>query len=111
LSENSAFWAYQQLDTLSLLRYRNIHQDIRSTLDPIEKEAFESQDGVEMKALGLYKADPRKAQEYLTGYSDALAARAEHSARELFKALMAKYRDGYPETNAGADWLRILSGK
>jgi dipeptidase len=111
LSDDSAFWAYQRLDTLSLLRYRDIHRDVRSTLDAIENEAFESRDRVEKKAADLYKANPREAQEFLTGYSDTLAVRAEHSARDLFNVLMAKYRDGYPETGVDEDWLKILSRK
>jgi dipeptidase len=111
LSDNSAFWAYQRLDTFSLLRYRDIHRDIRSTLDAIENEAFENRDRVEKKALDLFKTNPSEAGSFLTIYSETLAVKAERSARELFDVLVAKYRDGYPETEVGNDWLRILSGR
>lgn len=110
-SDNSAFWAYQQLDTLSLLRYRDIHRDIRSALDAIENEAFENRDSVEKKALATFKENPGEARTSLTLYSELLAIKAEHRARELFNELIAKYRDGYPDTEVGDDWLKLLSRK
>jgi dipeptidase len=109
LSDQSAFWAYQRLDTLSLIRYRDIHKDIRSALDPIEEEAFGAQASIEKKAAALFKSNPLKARAVLTRYVENMTLKAEHSARELFDTLSAKYRDGLPETTLGEDRLKILS--
>jgi dipeptidase len=109
LSDESAFWAYQRLDTLSLVRYRDIHKDIRSALDAIENEGFEIQESVEKQAVELYRANPDEARAFLTKHAEDLALRAEHSARELFDVLSAKYRDGLPQTVVEDDWLKSLS--
>jgi dipeptidase len=109
LSDQSAFWSYQRLDTLSLIRYRDIHRDIRSTLDAIEKEAFGNQGGVEKRAAALFKSDPKEARAFLTWYVEDLALKAERSAQELFNILSAKYRDGSPAPTVSEDWLKNLS--
>ena len=109
MSGDSAFWTYQRLDTLSLLRYRDIHKDIRAALNPVEDEAFAGQETIEKEALALYKSNPLEAREFLTSRSEELALSAERTARELFDLLMAKYRDGMPVTTVGGDWLKFLS--
>ena len=109
MSSDSAFWTYQRLDTLSLLRYRDMHKDIRARLDSIEEEAFASQGAIERKALALYKSNPLEAREFMTSRAEELALRAERAARDLFDLLMAKYRDGMPPATVGEDWLKFLS--
>jgi dipeptidase len=109
LSDQSAFWAYQRLDTLSLTRYRDIHKDIRSTLDSIEEEAFGAQGSVEKKAAALFQINQQEARAFLTRYVADRAIRAEESARELFNVLSAKYRDGLPAATVEEDWRKILS--
>jgi len=109
MSGDSAFWTYQRLDTLSLLRYRDVHKDVRAVLDAIEEEAFAGQGAMEKRALALYKSSSLEAREFLTGRSEDLALKAESAARELFDLLMAKYRDGMPATTVGEGWLKFLS--
>jgi dipeptidase len=111
LSDRSAFWVYQRLDTLSLARYRDMHKDIRSALNAIEDEAFQGQDSMEKEALALYQDDPEQAREFLTKRASALALKAQNSARELFDVLSARYRDGLPRTILGDDWLRSLCNR
>jgi dipeptidase len=106
LSDRSAFWAYQRLDTLSLTRYRDIHKDIRSALNAIEDEAFRAQDSMEKEALALYLKNPEQAREFLTKRASDLALKAQNSARDLFDVLSARYRDGLPRAIVGDDWLR-----
>lgn len=111
LSDGSAFWAYQLLDSFSLIRFSQIHQEIRSIFDPIEDHEFIDQQKIEMKAVELYRQNPRLAEEYLTQYSLECATKALNAAKDMFYAMVARYRDGYPATTVSREWKELLNNK
>jgi len=108
-SEEAAWWYFQAIDTFSWLRYNEIHKDVRKTFGVIEQEAFSAQLDIEKKAVELYESHPDAANEYLTKCSHDYAQRAERAARDLFYALIVKYRDGMPITTVSEEWIKRLN--
>lgn len=71
-SNKSARWAIDFVDNLANLSFQNISEDVREVRDPFEERIFNNQSKIEVEALKLYKKNPKKAQEYLTNYSNGL---------------------------------------
>jgi len=110
-SPESARWYFQAIDTISWLRYNEIHADVRAVFGPMEDKMFAIQAGIEKRAMELHRIEPLLARDFLTEYSGDRALEAEQAARELFYMLLAKYADGRPRTRVGREWLDILNGK
>jgi len=71
-SDKSARWAIDFVDNLANLKFQPIAEDVRKVRTPFENKMFENQKTIEEEALKLYKKNPKKAQEYLTNYSNGL---------------------------------------
>ncbi len=110
-SPDSARWYFQAIDTLSWLRYNEVHADVREAFGPIEEKMFRMQPGIEKQALEMHGIEPLLAKDFLTKYSADCALNAENAARELFYMLLAKYADGRPRTEVSGAWLEILNKK
>jgi len=68
-----AWWAFRRVSQLALFRWQPMSQGIAKVWTEIENGAFAEQAKIEEEALRLYKQDPAKAQEYLTGYCVKMA--------------------------------------
>lgn len=62
-------WIVQAIDTFSMLKYNQMHADVRLVFDEMENEQFEQQPKIEKVAAELYKQDPNLARDFLTRYS------------------------------------------
>lgn len=121
-SSDSAWWWFQALDTISQVRYNEIHSTIRESFDAFEKAEFEAQKDVEQQALNLYYQGPFTSNlinpasgrpfssytEYLTYYSSSKAEEAKNLAQDMFFSILLKYRDGLPRTTVSSDWMELL---
>ncbi len=78
-SAAKAFWL---LGYLADNDYQTNNQILKNTFRPMEKELFEQQDEIEMKALELFKDDKEHAIQFLTAYTNKWAMKAFDAARK-----------------------------
>ena len=104
-------WYFQAIDTLSGLRYDDMHADVRAAFGAIENDEFAGQAEFEKVAADACTADPKAARELLTKYSTDCALRAEQAAKKVFYDLIVKYSDGGPKGTVSQEWLEILNKK
>jgi len=94
-SEKSARWAIDFVDNLANLKFQSIAKDVREVRDPFEAMMFENQKSVEEEAMKLYKKNPKKAQEYLTEYSNGLMADVTKMFIELRNQIITDYTNNH----------------
>ncbi len=95
-SEDSARWAYDFVEKLTLLRWQPALKDVQAARDPIESGFFAEQAAVDAKAVELLKADPAAAAKYLTDLTVSRMEKLVDLYRKLHKTLLTKYSgDGY----------------
>jgi len=106
---DSAWWVFQTIESLTAIRYNEMHADIRAVFDKIEAEQLANQAALEEQARDIYRQQGRaKMIEFLTAYSNQQCRLAEQTGRELIPALLAKYRDGSPRTQVTDAWKELL---
>ncbi len=89
--EKSARWAIDFVDNLANLKFQKVIEDVRNVRNPFEAEIYVRQKSVEEKALSLYKKDPKKAQIFLTDYSNGLMQNVTKMYLELRNEIIVKY--------------------
>lgn len=94
-SENSARWAIDFVDNLANLKFQPIAEDVHEVRNPFEEEMFKKQNAIEEEALKLYKKDPKKAQEYLTNYSNGLMYDVTQMFLELRNQIITDYTNNH----------------
>ncbi len=94
-SEKSARWAIDFVDNLANLKFQEIIKDVREVRDPFEAKMFDYQKTLEEEALKLYKKDPKKAQEYLTNYSNGLMNDVTQMFLELRNQIITDYTNNH----------------
>ena len=109
----SSWWVVQTLETLSELRYDEIHADIRRAFDVLEAEQLKDQPKIEEEAKRLYEQEGEEAMtEYLTRYTNERCTLAEAVGRQLIAAILVKYIDGSPKRETiSEEWRELLSRK
>ncbi len=90
-----AWWAFRQASKLSYIRYQEMKEDVRKVWLPIEEQAFGKQKEIEEEALRLYKADPAKAEDFLTKYCHGIANKAVEDYWKLGELLWSKYNNSF----------------
>ena len=90
-SEDSARWAYDFVEKLTLLRWQPALKDVQAARDPIESGFFAEQAAVDAKAVELLKTDPAGAAKYLTGLTVSRMEKLVDLYRKLRKTLLSKY--------------------
>ena len=106
---DSPWWYFESIDLISLLKYNDIHKDIREVFGALEVEQFRNQLDFEKVAIDLFKSDPIGAKEFLTSYSNSRAVLAEKNAKDLFYDLIVKYSNLYSKkTEVSEEWLELL---
>ncbi|MFP4024125.1 MAG: dipeptidase [Thiohalospira sp.] len=94
-SEKSARWAIDFVDNLANLKFQPIAEDVRKVRNPFEEEIFKNQKAVEDEALKLYKKDPKKAQVYLTNYSNGLMNDVTQMFLKLRNQIITDYTNNH----------------
>ena len=90
-NSQSACWAIDFVDNLLYLKWQEAVQDVWEVRDPYEAQLFEERDRVDNEALAMYKKDPKKALEYLTGYSQGKMEEVLRMYNDLHDNLIVKY--------------------
>ncbi len=95
-TRESAWWAFNRLGTLAAQRWGDMHHDIDTVWNPMQKELFENQKSFEEKASKLYdENDPQKTIEYLTKYTNDWGIKVVDKAWELGDFLWTKYDEKF----------------
>ena len=89
--ENSARWAIDFVDNLANLEFQNVVKDVKAKREPFEGDIFKRQTEIEAKALELHKKSPKKAQKYLTTYSNELMQEVTNMFVELKNEIIVNY--------------------
>ncbi len=90
-SEKSARWAIDFVDNLASLRFQEVAKDVQAVRTPFEQEMFDNQSKIEAEALELLKKNPKKAQEFLTSYSNGKMDRVTAMFLQLRNDIIVKY--------------------
>jgi dipeptidase len=91
---NSAFWVFNWVANFAYSRYSDMIVDIKKVQKELEDGFVANTKQVDDKALALYKADPKKAVEYLTDYSCSQGDMVTKRWEKLGQYLLVKYMDG-----------------
>jgi len=91
----SAWWAFNRLGTLGVQRWGDMRKDIDAVWDPIQKKFFDEQKEIDKKALEIFNKKPKKAIEFLTGYSIEQGDKVVKKAWKLGDFLWTKYDEKF----------------
>jgi len=94
-NRGSAWWAYRQVSQLCKMRYQPMSKDVEVVWKEIESKALSNQSTFEAEVLEVYKANPKKAKEMLTKYSNDLAESAVTRYWKLVDELWGKYTNSF----------------
>ena len=93
-SETSAFWLFNLVANFSYLRYDVMSSDVCKVMHELEDGYLKDVTRVDAEAQALYRTDIRKAQQYLTDYSNMMADLTFQRWKKLSQYLLVKYIDG-----------------
>ena len=93
-SETSAFWLFNLVANFSYLRYDVMSADVHKVMHELEDGYLKDVLRVDAEAQKLFKSDPKKAQQYLTDYSNKQADNTFNRYKKLSQFLLMKYIDG-----------------
>ncbi len=97
-SDNSAFWAFNQVTNLAYTRYSDIHPEVAEAQLAFEMEFIQNTPAIDAGALELYKKDKEAAVAFLTNYSVNQGDRVTYSWKKLYQHLFMRYMDGNIKT-------------
>lgn len=109
-SWDSAFWIYNWVADMIRPRYSLMIDDMRTVQNDLEDLYANAQDGIENTALKLYQQDPKRAQEFLTEYTNSTALTAVTSWKKLGEFLVVRYNDGAQKKMKDGRLQRPISG-
>ncbi|MEI6242827.1 MAG: C69 family dipeptidase [Chlamydiota bacterium] len=96
----SAWWAFNFVSNLSLIKFSYMKKDILLQQERIERKELSDIPNVEAKALGLYKKDPKQCIEYLTDYCMKNSEDVFGKWWDLSEQLLVKYNEGFINTSS-----------
>lgn len=97
-SDNSAFWAFNQVTNFAYTRYNLIHPEIDSLQRKIEAQNIELVKNTDLAANSLLKKDPKLARELITDFSVNTADALTYRWKDFYQYLFMKYMDGNVKT-------------
>ena len=97
-SDNSAFWAFNQVSNFAYTRYSDIIKEIQPVQRELETKYIETIPNIDKEASELYKKKPAKALEYITNYSVNTGNETVKRWKQLYGFLFTKYMDGNIKT-------------
>ena len=90
-NENSVKWAIDFVDNLLYLKWQEGYKDLLKVRNPLEEKIVAELDDTDKKARELYRKDPKKAKELLTGYSWKATDEIHKLYTDLRYQLLIKY--------------------
>ena len=93
-SPTSAFWLFNRVAQFAYLRYNLLEPEIVKAADKHLMEALETIPTIDTQAQKMFADNPSAIKEYLTGWSELLAAKMFNAWKELDQYLLVKYIDG-----------------
>ena len=90
-SNRSACWAIDFVDNLLYLKWQEAILDVRAKRDPYEERLFAERDSIDNEALDLYRKNPKKALDFLTGYTQGKMELVLEMYNRLHDELIVKY--------------------
>ena len=112
-SFKSAFWVCNWVSSIVYPRYSQMFGELKNVRDRLEKDYNALQDRTEKEALALAKEDGKgeeAARDYLTDYTNRVAAGMLYEWMELGKRLMVKYLDGGVRPERDGQFVRTPGG-
>ena len=112
-SFKSAFWVCNWVSSIVYPRYSQLFGELENVRDRLETDYNALQDRTEKEALALAKEDGKgeeAARDYLTDYTNRVAAGMLYEWMELGKRLMVKYLDGGVRPERDGQFLRTPGG-
>ena len=92
----SAWWVFNRLGTLTAQRWGDMHHDVDKVWEPMQKEVFEKQKQVDIKAEEMLKAGKqKKTEKYLTDYTIEWGNKVVDRAIKLSEELWTKYDEKF----------------
>lgn len=112
-SFKSAFWVCNWVSSIVYPRYIQMFGELKNVRDRLEKDYNALQDRTEKEALALANEDGKgeeAARDYLTDYTNRVAAGMLYEWMELGKRLMVKYLDGGVRPEHDGQFVRTSGG-
>ncbi|MCK5146526.1 C69 family dipeptidase [bacterium] len=94
-NRDCAWWAFNRLGTLAAQRWGDMRKDLEATWQPMQIELFQLQENFDARALELYKEDPLRTREYLTGIASYWGDKVVKQAWDLGDFLWTKYDEKF----------------
>lgn len=105
-SETAAFWVFNRLAHFAYLFYDRVMPDVKTKQNELESRYAEEIQGIDAKALELYKHNPAEAIDFLTNYSTKSAELTVETWRNLSNFLLVKYLDGNVKQEKEGQFIR-----
>ncbi len=100
-SETSAYWTFSQVNNWAYSRYNVIHPEIEKYQHDLESRFVVEVADMDKQAFELYKKNPTKALDYLTGYSVKTGQQLVMDWKTFYQYLFMKYMDGNVKHSEG----------
>ena len=92
-SWKSAYWLSNTVANMVYPYYFKMFPDLEEARNELEFDYYDSQAGIEAKAMEMLKENPTKAKEFLTDYSQKSADKMMERWMQLFKFMVVKHND------------------
>ena len=93
--EKSAWWAFNTVGTVSLIKFSYMKEDVWAKQHSLESAEISATPTIDEEALALYRQSPRRGREFLTQTCSESAQRAINTWTQLTKDLLVKYNQGF----------------
>jgi dipeptidase len=109
-SDNSAFWAFNEVSNFAYLKYNVMIKDIQKVQKELETKFIAYTPVVDLAAQKLYKTDKDLARQFITDYSVAQGDYTVKRWKELRKYLLIKYIDGNVKKEENGHFKKTKDG-
>ena len=110
-SETSAYWTFSQVNNWAYTRYNLIHPEIENYQSQLENQFASEVQVIDKQASELYKQNPDKARESITGFSVSTGNKLVADWKVFYQYLFMKYIDGNVKNTDGHKLLENGNGK
>ncbi|MCL2040969.1 MAG: C69 family dipeptidase [Bacteroidales bacterium] len=97
-SETAGFWIFNQVTNFAYTRYNVIHPEIAEKQAGYEAKYVKDVERIDAEAQQLFTQEPRRAAEFLTGFSVNTANNLVKEWKDFYHYLFVKYMDGNKKT-------------
>ena len=93
--EQSAWWTFNTVGTISLIKFSYMKEDIGAKQHSLESAESLAIPAIDQEAMALYRQSPQRCREFLTQTCSVDAQRAIDAWSQLAKNLLVKYNQGF----------------